>query len=194
MSRRRLYQRRGRRLAPLFQPGKVRRFKMKWTTLSAALVLFAAVNSANAGLFGHHGCCKKDTCCTPAPTCCAPACDPGCAAPCDPGCAAPCAPACAAPCDPGCAAPACCAPAGNACCAPVGACGSGCGSGCGSRKCCGGLLGWFHKHRHGGCCAKNDCCAPAASCCAPACDPGCAAPACAAPCAPNCASPCGACR
>ena len=77
---------------------------MKWTTLTAALVLFA-VNSASAGLFGHHGLCHKKNACCPEPTCCAPACDPGCAAPCDPGCAAPCAPACAAPCDPGCAAP-----------------------------------------------------------------------------------------
>jgi hypothetical protein len=196
LSRRRLNQRRAGDWRLCSNPGKSGDFKMKWTTLTAALVLFA-VNSASAGLFGHHGlCCKKNNCC-PEPTCCAPACDPGCAAPCDPGCAAPCAPACAAPCQPGCAAPACCAP--NAC----GACGSGCGNGCGhgcglGRGCggCGGLMGWFKKH-HRGCCAKSDCCAPAPSCCAPACDPGCAAPcapACAAPCAPSCASPCGACR
>ena len=185
LSRRRLNQRRAGDWRLCSNPGKSGDFKMKWTTLTAALVLFAGVNSASAGLFGHHGLCHKKSTCCPEPTCCAPVADPGCAAPCDPGCAAPCAPACAAPCDPGCAAPACCAPAPNACCAPA------CGSGCGSKKCCGGLMGWFKKHRRGGCCgATNDCCAPAPSCCAPACDPGCAAPAC----APSCASPCGACR
>lgn len=168
-------------------PGNSGVLKMKWTTLTAALVLCAA-SSANAGLFGHHRhgggtCCPEPTCCAPAPSCAAP-CDPGCAAPCAPACAAPVAPQCCAP-----AAPACCAPAPSACCAPV--CDSGCGHGCGHKH---SLLGWFKKCCKRKSCCKSDCCAPAAECCpapscAAPCDPGCAAP-----CAPNCAAPCGACN
>lgn len=147
--------------------------KMKLTTSIAALVLFASVSVADAGLFDF---CRHKKCCT---TPCADPCAPTCAAPCAPACAAPCAPTCAAPvCAPACAAPACCAPAPEACCAPV--------SCCETRHChkfgC-GLKNWFRKCASK-CKRKHDCCAPVAECCAPVC-----APSCEAPCAPTCAAP-----
>jgi|GEM_PF-2171622 len=175
-------------------PGKSRGdFKMKLTTLCAALLIAASVNVAGAGLFKHRSndcCAPAPTCCAPAPSCAAPACAPACAAPaaaaCAPACAAPaavaCAPACAAPaavaCAPACAAPAavhcapaCAAPAPSDCCAPV--------SHCGKKK--QKLAGWFKglkcKHRKVSCC--DDGCGPAPcapNCAAPACAPACAAP------------------
>jgi hypothetical protein len=157
-----------------------RRSQMKYVWISAALVCFASINSADAGLFSHRGCG-----CAPAPSCCAPA--PTCAAP------AACAPSCAAPaaCAPSCAAPVACAPA----------CNTGCG---GCHKSCFKLPKLcMPKIR---CCkVRNRCCRPACgtgcapTCAAPAaCAPACAAPAacaptCAAPaaCAPTCAAPAG---
>jgi hypothetical protein len=175
-------------------PGKSRGdFKMKLSTLCAALLIAASVNVAGAGLFKH----KHNDCCAPAATCCNAA--PNCAAPCGPTCGAPaCAPACAAPaCAPACAAPACapacaapaCAPSCEApcapadCCAPVTHC---------KRKC--KLAGWFKglKKKHG-CHKCDDVCAPADACgpsCGAPCGPTCGAPAC----APACAAPCGACK
>lgn len=163
-------------------PGKSRgEFKMKWTTLTAALLIVASVNVADAGLFGRHN--RHRDCCAPAPTCCEAA--PTCAAPCDPGCAAPaaapacCAPAAAPVCAAPAAAPACCAPAPEACCAPV----------CKPRRhrdrVGKRISGWFQRMRHS---RKSDCCAPAPACCAPV-DAGCAAP-----CPPDCAVPAGACH
>lgn len=147
---------------------------MKFSTMTAALVLFASVSVANAGLFD---CCRHRRSCEPEPVCCAPTCcAPTCAAP---ECCAP--PTCEAPV---CCPPACCAPAPDCCCAPAPEC---CDSGCGHH--CGGLRGWFKKccakcHRRK-CCEPEPCCAPA--CCAPVCAaPTCCAPTCA---APSCAAP-----
>ncbi|SFI40302.1 hypothetical protein SAMN05421753_108227 [Planctomicrobium piriforme] len=185
---------------------KSRRFKMKLSTLCAALLIAASVNVAGAGLFKHKhsDCCAPEaTCCAPAPSCAAPCgpscgapCAPACAAPCAPACAAPCAPACAAPCAPACAAPcapACAAPCAPACCAPTTCCPSDC---CAPVSCCGKkhkLAGWFKGMKKHGCNKCDDCCAPAAECCAPSCGAPCA-PTCGAPCAPECAAPCGACK
>lgn len=171
-------------------PDCLRRSQMKYVWISAALVCFASINSADAGLFSHRGCG-----CAPAPSCCAPA--PTCAAP------AACAPSCAAPvaCAPSCAAPVACAPT---CCAPS-TCNTGCG-GCCHKSCFKLPKLCLPKIR---CCkVRNRCCRPACgnscapTCAAPAaCAPACAAPAacaptCAAPaaCAPTCAAPAACCR
>ena len=161
--------------------------KMKFAWITAALVCFAGLNSADAGLF-------HNRCCAPAPSCCAPA--PTCAAPAAvaPSC---CAPVAAAPavCAPAAVAPTCCAPAAApSCCAPVAP--SCCGhkhNCCRPKKvrccvdrvkkaCCGFKLPKL-------CCHKKTCCAPAPSCCAPAAAPTCCAPAA----APTCAAPAAAC-
>ena len=156
---------------------------MKFVWVSAALVAFASMNSAQAGLFHHY-----NSCCSAAPSCAAPACAPSCAAPacapaCAPSCAAPaCAPACAAPaavCAPACA-PSCAAPVASGC-APVASscCNSGCG-GCRSR--CG------HHFRMPKLCMpkwhmpKLGCCRSRCGGCNTGCSTGCA-PTCAAPCA-----------
>jgi hypothetical protein len=196
-----------------------RRVEMKGITLSAALVVFAITNSAQAGLFGlfNHksscGCSAEPSCCAPveasccAPNACASACEPSCCAPAAASCCAPaaCAPACEATC---------CAPAGcgpvcaPSCCAPVDACGGcnsgcggcgGCNSGCGSRK-------WkFPKMRmpkfrkphfrmpklFGSRCGSG-CGNSCGSSCAPV-AASCCAPveaSCCAPCGPSCAAPC----
>lgn len=165
-----------RRSSQYSTPGKKsRRFKMKLSTLCAALLVAASVNVADAGLFRHKGDHCAPTCCAPAPTCAAP-CDPTCGAPaaaCAPACAAPaaaCAPACAAP-----AAPACCAPAPVDCCAPV-------SRGCKARH---KLAGWFKGLKKRGSHKCDDVCVEAAPACAPTCG---------APVGPNCGAPCGACN
>jgi hypothetical protein len=153
---------------------------MKYAWISAALVCFASLNSADAGLFGRHG---HGCGCAPAPSCCAPA--PSCAAP------AACAPTCAAPA----AAPTCCAPAPAAptCCAPAPACcpaPSCCDSCCKPKKCHRNWFAGLKKYR--GCkknrCCETSCCAAAPTCAAPA-APSCCAPAA----APTCAAPAAAC-
>ncbi|MDZ4689089.1 MAG: hypothetical protein SH850_28780 [Planctomycetaceae bacterium] len=155
---------------------------MKYALITAALVCFASLNSADAGLFGrnnNNNCCgAQPSCCAPAPTCAAPAaCAPTCAAP------AACAPACAAPaaCAPTCAAPVACAPV---CAAPAPTC-------CPQNACCGkakkqrfSMSGWMSKLRSSR--KNNNCCNAAPSC-------GYAGPTCAAPCAPSCAVPAAAC-
>lgn len=164
-------------------PDCVRRSQMKYAWISAALVCFASINSANAGLFHHHkscGCAPAPTCAAPAPTCAAPAaCAPTCAAPA--ACAPACAPSCAAPV----AAPTCCAPAPSCC-----------NTGCCKKSHCFKLPKLcMPKIR---CCKVRSCCKPA---CGTSCAPTCAAPAacaptCAAPaaCAPTCAAPAACCR
>ncbi len=165
-------------------------FKMKWTTLTAAMVICASVNVADAGLFGGH---SKGGCCAPAPSCCCPTdccadpcCEPTCCAPaatcCDNGC-----------CDNGCgcAAPAACCDTGcNDCCAPAPCCDTGCcdggchaGHGCGHRRV--GLLARLRCKWRARRCCKPSCCAPAPSCCCPT---DCCAPSCAAPCGNGCHS------
>lgn len=141
-------------------PDCVRRSQMKYVWISAALVCFASINSANAGLFHSHRGCG----CAPAPSCAAPA--PSCAAPaaCAPTCAAPaaCAPTCAAP------APTC--------------CNTGCNSCCKKSHCFKLPKLCLPKIK---CCKVRSCCKPACgtscapTCAAPAaCAPTCAAPAC----------------
>lgn len=149
---------------------EVRRIVMRYVWLSALLVCFAGLNSADAGLFkkNHCGCGSAPSCCAPAPTCAAPA--PSCAAP------AAAAPSCCAPA----AAPTCAAPAPS--CAPTSCC-DPCHSCCKTKK-HSGLRDWFANLKNK--CKKSRCCAPA-SCCAPA--PTCAAPAA----APTCAAPAAAC-
>ena len=166
----------------------VEEFEMKFAWITAALVCFASLNSADAGLFG-----KRASCCAPAPSCCSAG--PTCAAPaaCAPTCAAPaaCAPACAAPAPMACApaaAPSCCAPAAAApsCCAPAPTCCNNNYNACCGKKSRKGLRDMFGglKNRMS---KKNRCCAPV-SCCN-------AAPTCAAPvaCAPTCAAPAAGC-
>lgn len=164
--------RKGPRLSLTFRPRLCRRSQMKYVWISAALVCFASINSANAGLF------HKSSCCAPAPSCCAPA--PTCAAP------AACAPSC---CAPAAAAPTCCAPAAApTCCAPAPTCcNTGCNSCCKKSHC-------FKLPKL--CLPKIKCCKVRKSCCGSTCAPTCGAPAacapaCAAPaaCAPTCAAP-----
>ena len=182
---------------------------MKWTTLTAALLVVAGSSIANAGLFKLH----RHSSCDSAPSCAAPCGDacgaagPSCAAPagCGNGCGNA-APTCAAPagCGNGCgnAAPSCCAPAA-ACCAPAPAdcCAPSC---CSTKKChsFGSLLKKCRLPKMR--CRKSSCCGAPSNCCAPSCaaPAGCgngngcgnAAPTCAAPCGPTCAAPCGACN
>lgn len=160
------------------RPRLCRRIAMKYVWISAALVCFASINSADAGLFHKHcGCAAAPSCCAPAPSCAAPAaCAPTCAAP------AACAPSCCAP------APTCCNTGCNSCC---------------KKSCCFKMpklcLPKIKCCKVRSCC-KSSCCAP--TCAAPAaCAPTCAAPAacaptCAAPaaCAPTCAAPAACCR
>ena len=193
-------------------PGNSGDFKMKWTTLTAALLIVAGSSVANAGLFKLH----RHSCCDSAPSCAAPcgnACGaPSCAAPCGSGCGNACAaPTCAAPCGNACAAaPSCCAPAAS-CCAPAPA--DCCAPTCNTQrknKCrsLGGLSRNRCKskkcgHRDSCCDAPSNCCAPtcAAPCgngrgngrgnrrgngCGNGCDNACSAP--------TCAAPCGACN
>lgn len=145
-------------------PASVGETKMKFVWITAALVCFASINSADAGLFHRHGSngcgCAQATCAAPAPTCAAPAaCAPSCGAP-----AAVCAPA----------APSCCAPAPTCC-------NTGCNTGCHKSHCF--KMPKFH-------CPKIRCCKARRSCCNTGCSTGCA-PTCAAPaaCAPTCAAP-----
>lgn len=155
-------------------------FEMKFAWITAALVCFASINSADAGLFHRHG-----GCCAPAPSCCAPAAAaPSCCAPvaAAPACAPAAAPSCCAP-----VAPSCCAPTTH-CCKPkkVRCCGERV-----KKACCGFKSACCKiKLPKLGCCHKTSCCAPAApTCCAPAAAPTCCAPAA----APTCAAPAAAC-
>ncbi len=163
--------------------GRLRRFEMKFAWITAALVCFAGMNSADAGLFSKKsncGCAPAPSCCAPAPTCAAPA--PSCCAPAPapapvaPSCCAP-APAAVAPscCAPAAVAPTCCAPAVTSCCQP---------KACKvkkARKSLRDMFAGFKKSK------KHSCCGAAPSCCAPV------APTCAAPVAPTCAVPAAAC-
>jgi len=160
-------------------------FKMKWTTLTAAMVIAASVNVADAGLFGGHS--KGNYgCCAPAPSCCCPsdccAADPCC----EPTCCAPAATCCDTGCghDHGCCAPApCCDTGCNDCCAPAPCCDT-CAPVCCAPKRHGLLHRLRCKWRARRAC-KSNCCAPAPSCCAPT---ACCAPTCAAPCGNGCHS------
>ncbi len=206
---------------PQTPPGTFGDLKMKWTTLTAALVLVAGSSVANAGLFRLH----RHTCCDSAPSCAAPCADacgagPSCAAPCGAGNGCGAAPTCAAPCGAGngCgAAPTCAAPCGNGCgAAPTCAAPAGCGA----APTCAAPVAACCAPAPADCCAPTSCCKPRkccnlgsllkkcrlpklrckSSCCDNGCDNGCgAAPSCAAPCgagngcgaAPTCAAPAG---